>query len=62
MIPTDPDGARERRLRDRLFELYVNAQAHRVVGDRLRPEGRRDAFSVAQAKAQIEASYAIAYD
>ena len=60
LIPTDPDLARECRLRDRFYDLYVHVQMQKIVGDRLRPEGKRDPYGVDQAKAQIEAAYAIA--
>ena len=35
---------------------------HKVVGDKLRPEGSRDPYGVEQAKAQIASAYAIADD
>ena len=57
LIPTDPTRAREMRLRDRFFDLYVHAPMQTAVGDRLRPEGKRDPFGVDQAKEMIKTSY-----
>jgi glutathione S-transferase len=57
MIPSDPTRAREVRLRDRFFDLYVHLPMQKVMTDRLRPEGKRDPFGVDQAKQQIETSY-----
>jgi glutathione S-transferase len=59
LVPTDPQRALECRERDRLYDLYVHLPMQKIVGDRLRPEGQRDAFGVAQARAQIEAAYAL---
>lgn len=53
LIPADPDLARQTRMRDRFFDLYVNAQMQKIVTDRLRPEGQGDAFGVAQARQQL---------
>ncbi len=60
LVPADRDEARECRLRDRFFDLYVNAQMGKIVTDKLRPEPERDAYGVAQAKAQLEQAYDIA--
>jgi glutathione S-transferase len=60
LLPADPARALECRLRDRLYDLYIHLPMQKIVGDRLRPEGARDAFGVAQAKAQMETAYALA--
>jgi glutathione S-transferase len=60
LFPSDPDRALDCRLRDRFYDLYIHLQMQKVVGDRLRPEARRDPLGVEQARAQIAASYAIA--
>ena len=62
LIPTDRDLARECRLRDRFYDLYVQVQMQEIVTDRLRPEGERDPYGVDQAKAQLDGAYAIADD
>ncbi len=59
LIPADPDRALECRLRDRLYDAYVHLPMQRIVGDRLRPEDRRDPFGVAEARAQIEKAYGL---
>jgi glutathione S-transferase len=59
LIPAEPDGADECRLRDRLYDFYVHLPMQKIVGDKLRPEGQRDSFGVAQARAQIETAYAL---
>ena len=51
LIPADEDAARQMRLRDRFFDLYVNVPLGKVVTDRLRPLGRNDPHGVEEAKA-----------
>jgi glutathione S-transferase len=41
------------RLADRIFDLYVHDPMQRIVGDRLRPEGKRDPHGVEMARAQL---------
>lgn len=60
LIPTDPQRALECRLRDRLYDLYVHLPMQKIVGDRLRPEEKRDPFGVEQARVQIETACALA--
>src|SRR5215475_13240458 len=36
LLPAEPDLARETRLRDRFFDLYVHEPMQKIVGDRLR--------------------------
>jgi len=49
-IPTDADLARQMRLRDRFFDLYVNVPMQKIVGDRMRGEGQHDPFGVDEAR------------
>jgi glutathione S-transferase len=56
-IPADTDLARQTRLRDRFYDLYVHLPMQKVVGDRLRPEADRDRYGVDEAKARIESCY-----
>lgn len=58
LIPADPAAAVEVRMMDRIFDLHVMAQMQRIVNDALRPEERRDAIEVAQARAKLDAVYA----
>ncbi len=59
LIPLDPEQALECRLRDRLYDAYIHAPMQKIVGDRLRAEGARDPVGVEQARAQLEAAYAV---
>ncbi len=52
-LPADRDLARQTRLRDRFFDLYLQVPMQKVVGDRLRPAGKGDAHGVELAKAQL---------
>jgi glutathione S-transferase len=52
-------AARQIRLADRFYDLYVQEPMQKVVGDRLRPQGSTDPFGVDQARAQLRNSYAI---
>ena len=52
-IPADADLARQMRLRDRFFDLYVNVPMQKIVGDRLRAEGQHDPFGVEEARRQL---------
>jgi glutathione S-transferase len=53
LIPADPKAALQARLWDRFFDNFLAANVTKVVIDQLRPEERRDADGVAQAKATI---------
>ncbi|HYI48654.1 MAG TPA: glutathione S-transferase family protein [Allosphingosinicella sp.] len=52
-VPEDPDRAREVRLWDRIYDLYVQGPMQRIVFDRLRPDGQKDALGVAEARASL---------
>lgn len=58
-IPADPDLALQTRLRDRVFDLYVHLPMQEIVGDRLRPQDRKDPFGVAEARARMRTAYAM---
>lgn len=57
LLPDDPDRARQTRLRDRFYDLYVHEPMQKIVTDKLRPAGRNDSFGVEQARAQLAVSY-----
>ena len=59
VLPVDPDLARKARLLDRFYDSYVMEPMQKIVGDRLRPAGQKDALGVAQAKAALLTSYGI---
>ena len=54
LVPADADLARQTRLRDRFFDLYVNVPMQKVVTDRLRPAGKNDPHGVEEAKALLQ--------
>ena len=56
-IPADPDQAWRTRLRDRFFDLYLHLPMQKIMGDRLRPEEKRDPHGVTEARAQLRTSY-----
>ena len=57
LIPTDPDQAQLVRLKDRLIDSYIHLRMQQIVGDRLRPEDKRDPFGVDQARDGIRKAY-----
>jgi glutathione S-transferase len=58
-IPEDADRARGVRLRDRFYDLYVHEPMQKIVGDRIRPQGKADPHGVEEAKARLRTSYAM---
>jgi glutathione S-transferase len=56
-IPDDAKLALQTRLRDRFYDLYVHLSVQKIVGDRLRPEGKKDPHGVEEAKARIQSCY-----
>jgi glutathione S-transferase len=59
LLPVDGDAAREVRLWDRVFDLYVHTPMQKFVSDRMRPEGAKDAAGVAEARATLDTAYAM---
>lgn len=58
-MPADPDLARETRLLDRFFDLYVNEQMQKIVGDRLRPADQKDPRGVEDAGQRLQTALAM---
>lgn len=58
-IPEDPGRALQTRLKDRVFDLYIHLPMQEIVGDRLRPQDKKDPFGVEAARARIRTAYAI---
>jgi len=50
LVPADTDLARQTRMRDRFYDLYVNVPMQKVVADRLRPAGTHDPHGVEEAR------------
>lgn len=57
LIPDDAGLQLDVRLWDRFFDLYVSVPMQKIVGDRLRPEGAKDSFGVAEARATLDTAY-----
>ena len=53
LVPADPELARQTRLRDRFYDLYVNVPMQKIVTDKLRPPGKNDPHGVEQAQALL---------
>ena len=58
-IPDEPGLALQTRLRDRFYDLYVHLPMQKIMGDRLRGEGKKDPHGVEEARAQLRTSYAM---
>ena len=55
-IPADPKLALQVRLKDRFYDLHVHDHMQKVVGDKLRPEGKKDPHGVENARARLTVS------
>jgi glutathione S-transferase len=53
-LPADADAARQVRLRDRFYDLYVHLPMQKVMGDRLRPAANRDPYGVTSCYGMID--------
>jgi glutathione S-transferase len=58
-LPADAQLARETRMRDRFYDLYVNTPVQKIVTDKLRPAGMNDRYGVQQAKEQLQTAYGL---
>src|SRR6266849_1786369 len=56
-MPVDVDRTWQARLRDRFYDLYVHEPMQKIVGDRLRPDGKKDPQGVEEARARLRTSY-----
>lgn len=59
LVPQDVDAAREARAQERFFDWHVHEHMQKIVGDRIRPAGKQDAYGVEQARSALETAYAI---
>jgi len=50
LLPADAELARQVRLQDRFYDLYVNVPMQKVVTDKLRPSGKNDPYGVEAAR------------
>jgi glutathione S-transferase len=56
-VPADAERAWQTRLRDRFYDAYVHEPMQKIVGDRLRPENRKDPHGVEEARNRLRTSY-----
>ena len=61
-LSADADRAWQTRLRDRFYDLYVHEPMQKIVGDRMRPEGKKDPHGVEEARARLRTSYGMIDD
>jgi glutathione S-transferase len=59
LVPAEPAAALQARLWDRVVDGHVMTPMQKIVGDSLRPEGRRDAEGVAEAHAALDRASAL---
>lgn len=57
LIPADRQAALEVRFLDRYFDNYIMTPMTKIVTNRLRPEDRRDAYGVEEARAALDTAY-----
>jgi glutathione S-transferase len=57
LVPASDELALQTRLYDRFYDLYVHLPMQKIIGDRLRPEDRKDPYGVEEARAQLRTSY-----
>jgi glutathione S-transferase len=54
LVPSDPDLARQTRMCDRFYDLYVHVPMQKIITDRLRPAGKNDPHGVEEARAMLQ--------
>src|SRR5579864_1528323 len=57
LIPADPDLARQTRLRDRFFDLYVHTPMQKITDDRLRAADAKDPYGEDDAHRRLQLAY-----
>jgi len=55
-IPHDPERARQVRLKDRFYDWHLHLHMQKVIGDKLRPQDKRDPHGVEHARAKMMTS------
>jgi glutathione S-transferase len=58
-VPADPERAWQVRLWDRFYDSTVQPALQKIITDRLRPAGARDALGVEQARSALRTAYAV---
>jgi glutathione S-transferase len=57
LLPTNPAARIQARLWDRIFDNYIHVPMQKLVNDRLRVDGEKDARGVADARALLTSTY-----
>jgi glutathione S-transferase len=57
LVPVEPAAALRVRLWDRVIDGHVMTPMQKIVGDNLRPEGKRDEHGVEEARAALDSAY-----
>lgn len=60
LIPDQASEAVTVRALDRFFDLHVHTHLQKIIGDRLRPADKRDAYGVEQARAAMNVALGLA--
>jgi glutathione S-transferase len=59
LVPSEPGAALQARLWDRFADQYLSTPMQKIVGDELRPDGRRDPEGVADARRRLDGAFAV---
>jgi glutathione S-transferase len=59
LLPDDADAALTARMRDRFFDFYVAEPMQKIVGDRIRPAGKKDPHGVEAGRTLLQKAYAM---
>lgn len=59
-IPDAPDAEREIRAIDRFYDLHIHTHMQKIIGDRIRPADKKDAFGVEQARTAMDTALGLA--
>jgi glutathione S-transferase len=62
LVPADPATALQARLWDRFGDQHLSTPMQKIVGDRLRPEGRTDPEGVDEARRSLDTAYGVLDD
>lgn len=62
LLPADRADALQARVWDRFRDQHVATPMQKIVGDRLRPEGRNDPEGVAEARSNLDTAYTVLED
>jgi glutathione S-transferase len=59
LVPAGPRDALRARLWDRFYDQHVATPMQKIVGDRLRPEGREDPEGVREARSTLDTAFGV---